>query len=175
MENTRFLCRAKRTDEGENKGDFIVGYLVKYGLSDKEKYYIVPHHTSNLYAIPIDETTICKCIGITDNHKHLIFEKDIVEFKCGGKSEKYLLWWNTECSEMTAISLEHLWTTDYDYYDNNHKFTYECFTIMIQNPYGDYTDISVVDNIIDNPQLVPQLQCNKEKRDACKEDVDLEF
>ena len=46
---------------------------------------------------------------------------------------------------------------------------------MIQDAYGDYTDISIVDNIIDNPQLVPQLQCNKEKQDACKEDVDFEF
>ena len=178
MENTRFLFRARRTDEGECKGELIVGYLVKYGFTGKEKYYIVPHYASTLYAIPIDDTTICRCTGMTDNHGHLIFEKDVVEFKYGKygrESDKYLLWWNTEGSEMTAVSLKHLCTTDYDYYDNDRNFTYNCFSAMIQDAYGDYTDISIVDNIIDNPQLVPQLQCNKEKQDACKEDVDLEF
>ena len=42
MKNTRFLCRARRTDEGDCKGELIVGYLVKYGYTGKEKYYIVP-------------------------------------------------------------------------------------------------------------------------------------
>lgn len=51
----RYLFKAKRVDNGER----IVGGLVRYGFTGKEKYYIVPDYASDLYAIEIDLNTIC--------------------------------------------------------------------------------------------------------------------
>ena len=46
----RYLCKAKRTDNGE----WIIGGLVRYGFAGREKYYIVPNYASDLYALEID-------------------------------------------------------------------------------------------------------------------------
>lgn len=36
----RYLCKAKRTDNGE----WVIGGLVRYGFTGREKYYIVPSY-----------------------------------------------------------------------------------------------------------------------------------
>lgn len=70
----RYLYKAKRTDNGE----WVVGYIIRYGHTGKEKYYIVPSYASDLYAIEIDTSTICRCIGSQDKNGKLIYENDIV-------------------------------------------------------------------------------------------------
>ena len=45
MEN-RYLFKAKRVDNGE----WVQGYIVKYGYTGREKYYIVPEYASDLYS-----------------------------------------------------------------------------------------------------------------------------
>ena len=73
----RYLCKAKRTDNGE----WVIGGLVRYGFTGKEKYYIVPSYASDLYALEIDPSTICWCTGLMDDEGTLIFENDVLSLK----------------------------------------------------------------------------------------------
>lgn len=66
----RYLYKAKRTDNGE----WVVGYIIRYGHTGKEKYYIVPSYASDLYAIEIDTSTICRCIGSQDKNGKLFMK-----------------------------------------------------------------------------------------------------
>ena len=70
----RYLCKAKRTYNGE----WVMGGLVRYGFTGREKYYIVPSYASDLYALEIDPSTICWCTGLQDKNGKLIWENDIV-------------------------------------------------------------------------------------------------
>ena len=72
----RYLFKAKRIDNGE----WVVGYIARYGHTGKEKYYIIPSYASDLYAIEVDPSTICRCTGLKDNNGKLIWENDIVDF-----------------------------------------------------------------------------------------------
>lgn len=70
----RYLCKAKRTDNG----GWVIGGLVRYGFTGREKYYIVPSYASDLYALEIDPSTICWCTGLQDKNGKLIWENDIM-------------------------------------------------------------------------------------------------
>lgn len=71
----RYLYKAKRLDDGE----WVVGYIIRYGHTGKEKYYIVPSYASDLYSFLIDPTTICRCTGAKDKNGELIWENDIAK------------------------------------------------------------------------------------------------
>ena len=139
----KYLVKAKRTDNRE----WVVGGLVRYGFTGKEKYYIVPDYASDLYAIEIDPNTICQCTGLRDKNDNLIWENDIIY-----KS----------------------FYTDYDAYANSEAYTgriqYEDggWSVEITKPDGnvcvspiiemiayskDIEYCEVIGNIFDNPEL----------------------
>lgn len=74
--NREILFKAKRIDS--YKGDWVQGYLVRYGFTGQEKYYIVPDYASDLYGIKIDPETICQYTGLTDKDSKKIWENDIL-------------------------------------------------------------------------------------------------
>lgn len=104
----------------------------------------------------IDPDTLCQFVGWNDNHKTKIFENDIVEMVSSPKrSYKYLIWWNREMSLMDAVPLDGIDFNDHDYWNGNYpNFHYETFCTMLQDPWGDFSDVKVIGNIIDNQELI---------------------
>lgn len=124
----RYLFKAKRVDNGE----WILGGLVRYGFTGKEKYYIVPDYASDLYAMEIDPNTICQCTGLKDKNGKLIWENDIIEAKVGtakvvwNKSEWRIEWLKND-----------LWRKDLYYW-----------------AVEDIQRLEVIGNIFDNKELL---------------------
>ena len=148
---SRYLSRGK-TDDGR--------WVQGAALWHDDLVTIFNQHPADgtLQGFEVDPESVCRCTGITDNNKQLIFEKDVVEFVLSpASSEKYLLWWNNEMQCMTAVDMGNIYSNGYDYSDGNPNFSYDTFCLMMQDPYGDFRDIKVVGNIIDNPELLSEL------------------
>lgn len=129
----RYLCKAKRTDNGE----WVIGGLVRYGFTGREKYYIVPNYASDLYALQIDPSTICWCTGLKDKNGKLIWENDICDRK-----EEY--------PEIVKYNNGD-WTLDYSY--SKGKESGYCYCNL-----GFYVlerkCVEVIGNVFDNPELL---------------------
>lgn len=106
--------------------------------------------------IEIDPDTLCESIGWKDNHKNKIFENDIVELVSHDTtSYKYLIWWSREMSMMDAVPLDGIVFNGTDCWNHkNPMFTYSDFCIMLQDPWGDFSDMKVIGNVFDNPELM---------------------
>nr|DAH79743.1 MAG TPA: YopX protein [Bacteriophage sp.] len=126
----RYLFKAKRIDNGE----WVQGYIVKYGYTGREKYYIVPDYASALYSFLIDSSTICQCTGLKDKNGKLIWENDIVnciDAECCG----YISWNESEAGFYFNVLLEG------GRFDEEHIY--------------DYQDcMEVIGNIFDNAELL---------------------
>lgn len=164
----RHICKAKRKDNGE----WVHGYYAC--LNDttycfKEDYEMHPDNTKHYIIvdemtdwglpnkhklIEVDPDTVCQCIGWHDSDKTPIFEKDIVEF-VGPNTHRDLIWWNNEMSEMEAIPVDGIEFNGYDFWNSKYpKANYSSFCLMMQDPYGDFKEIKVIGNIVDNPELL---------------------
>lgn len=128
----RYLSKAKRIDDG----DWLVGYVVKYGYTGKEKYYIVPSYASDLYAIEVDPSTICRCTGLEDKNGKLIWENDIVRDTHGNFYAVF-------------------------YLNNYYRFSWICVksdTFLVGAMWNLWSfhsfEVEVVGNIFDNPDLL---------------------
>lgn len=135
----RYLCKAKRTDNGE----WVEGYLI-VDEKDYSKYFIgyvlgtnedgTPH---DLDAAQVNPSTICQCTGLKDKNGNLIWENDICDRK-----EQY--------PEIVKYR-DGDWTLDYSY--AIHKESGYCYCNL-----GFYTEerkcAEVIGNIFDNPELL---------------------
>lgn len=154
----RYICRAKRKDNNE----WVEGVYYKqthfYG-DESERYYIITstealNYDQALEYFEVDPDTICQCTGWHDSNKTPIFEKDVVEF-VGPNTHRDLIWWNNEMSEMEAIPVDGIKFNGYDFWNSKYpKANYSTFCLMMQDPWGDFKEIKVTGNIIDNPELV---------------------
>lgn len=123
----RYLCKAKRVDNGE----WVQGYL--YGIW--EKRYILWGMTNDVpNMIEVDSSTICQCTGLKDKNGELIWENDVVncliEECCG-----FTGWNESEAGFYFNVLLE------------DGRFEEEYIY--------DYQDgIEVIGNIFDNPELL---------------------
>ena len=103
----------------------------------------------------VDPETVGQSLEMHDRHKVLAFENDIVEFIGGASTHRYLIWWNRECSMMTAVPLDGIYFNGHDYGNMEYpNFNYSTFCLMMQDPWGDFRDIKVIGNIHDNPELL---------------------
>lgn len=120
------LFRGKRIANGE----WVQGYICRYGWTGKEKDYIIPDYASALYTAEIDPETIGQYTGIVDKYGMKIFEGDIV--------------WNDYDNGKGKVE----WDNDMA------KFiiTFSTFTIDFDNIYGD--ELDVIGNVYDNPELL---------------------
>lgn len=136
----RHLFKAKRIDNGE----WVIGYIIRYGYTGMEKYYIIPSYASDLYYFLIDKNTICQCTGLKDKNGKLIWQNDICDRK-----EEYL-----------EIVKYHNgdWTLDYSY--SKGKESGYCYCNL-----GFYVlerkCIEVIGNIFDNPELLESEKKNE--------------
>ena len=156
----RHICKAKRTDNGE----WVQGYYYKqthfYG-TESERYYIITSTETLDYGqaidyFEVDSNTICLSANHYDRHGNLIFENDIVGF---GRSDLYrhkeLVWYCKEMGMLTSVPLDGIEFNGYDYWNSKYPHVeYSTLCLMLQDPYGDFSDIRVLGNIIDNPELL---------------------
>lgn len=154
----RHICRAKRKDNNK----WVEGVYYKqthfYG-DESERYYIITstealNYDQALEYFEVDPNTICQYTGWNDSNKTPIFEKNVVEF-VGPNTHRDLIWWNNEMSQMEAVLVDGIEFNGYDFWNGKYpKANYSTFCLMMQDPWGDFKEIKVVGNIIDNLELV---------------------
>ena len=127
--NNRFLCRAKRTDNGE----WVEGLLtIMWG----QLHIINPNDENTAY--PIDQSTICQCIGKTDIEKNLIFEHDVVSFLDMTSTDNgYAEYWQVG---------EVLWDDETVSFQVTERLSAESYEVL--------DECKVLGNTIDNPELL---------------------
>ena len=128
----RYLFKAKRLDNGE----WVVGYIARYGHTGKEKYYIIPSYASDLYAIEVDPSTICKCTGLKDKNDKLIWDNDIAKDE---KGNLYKAFWQKNYYQYSWICIK-----------SNFLPSGAQWNLWSIKSF----EIEVIGNIFDNPELL---------------------
>lgn len=138
--NTRYLCRAKRIENGEWVEGYYIYYPHGYYAEGEIEHILIDTSTSvGLYKVySVDPSTICQCTGLKDKDGKLIWENDIVfATDDDGNSGQV----DTGVGEVDF--LEGLW-----YIGGN-----------VQNALYDINkihQIKVIGSIFDNPELLEQ-------------------
>lgn len=171
MEN-RHLYRAKRIDNGE----WVKGNLIR--SNDAEVGYeaiIIPTNDSNMYTKGgsrgdlgfenwhrVNETTICRCTGLSDKTGEIIFKNDIVDFlghrgivkfECGSFGiayEKHIDWDEIQANIMPLTGCEN---TLYACENDNYISLWEIYW-NFNDEDDSLSTVEVIGNIFDNPELL---------------------
>lgn len=118
------LFRGRRTDNGE----WVYGYVCRYGWTGKENTYIVPNYASALYSVEVDPKTVGQYTGLVDKNGTKIFEDDIILLR--SDEEPYQVVFDKSCFHV-----------------------YDSSVCYIMNNFYDY-EMEVIGNIYDNPELL---------------------
>ena len=160
----RHICRAKVICSDK----WVYGYYVY--VSDGHNYntlHLIISQDCSCYSYneflrtniyEVDPNTVCQCIGWKDSNNAPIFENDIVGF---GSPDSYrhkeLVWFCKEMNMLTSVPLDGIEFNGYDYYNSKYpNVEYSTLCLMLQDPYGDFSEIKVLGNIIDNPELLKE-------------------
>ena len=160
----RHICRAKE----KYTGKWIYGYYVcaPNEHNDNIVHLIISQDCTyrdydefrRIGIYEVDPNTVCQCIGWKDSNNTLIFENDIVGF---GSPDSYrhkeLVWFCKEMNMLTSVPLDGIEFNGYDYYNSKYpNVEYSTLCLMLQDPYGDFSEIKVLGNIIDNPESLKE-------------------
>ena len=160
----RHICRAKVICSDK----WVYGYYVcvSDGHNHNTLHLIISQDCScysyneflrtNIYEV--EPNTVCQCIGWKDSNNTPIFENDIVGFGSPGSyRHKELVWFSKEMNMLTSVPLDGIEFNGYDYYNSKYpNVEYSTLCLMLQDPYGDFSEIKVLGNIIDNPELLKE-------------------
>lgn len=129
----RYLCKAKRKDNGE----WVIGFYVY--INKKHYIYTGQLIRSGLYDIAerfeVDPSTICQCTGLKDKNSNLIWENDIVRTIYDGIEHIYQVIWDKSELDFKA-------TNGKEFYKTNFEYLPCC------------EEVEVIGNIFDNPELL---------------------
>lgn len=139
----RYLCRAKRTDNGEWVEGFY--FCMVHDDGRHVHHFIMPLGADLSLGTPIekiqveaDPATICQCTGKTDINKKLIFEHDIVAF---------LDTYSTDSGYAEAGCVgEVVWDDEEVCFHVTERISAESYEVL--------DDCKVIGNIFDNPELL---------------------
>ena len=135
----RYLFKAKRLDNEEwvqgvpfeIEGKQVI--LIKDNENLLRVHYLEENMwTAEIYAIEVDESTICQCTGLKDKNGKLIWEGDIIE--CGVGTAKVIC-------DKSAWRIE--WVKDSIWRKDLYYWVRE-----------DKREVEVIGNIFDNPELL---------------------
>lgn len=157
------MCMAKTLDTG----DWVRGYYVAvpeefsrgtdicHAIFSQDNEHVCMGEYKDYGWYKVDPSSLCRFTGWKDSFGKPIFENDVVRFKCGNTYDRILIWWCREMNMMTAVPLDGIEFNGFDYWNGNcPHFEYSTFCLMMQDPYGDFSEIKVVGNIIDNSKLM---------------------
>lgn len=165
----RYLCKAKRTDNGEwvqgvpfeIEGKQVI--LIKDNENLLRVHYLEENMwTAEIYAIEVDASTICQCTGLKDKNGKLIWENDIVElfghrgvikYACGGFGigyRKNIDWEEIQSNIMRVTGCENIL---YACENDNYISLWEIYWNF--NDEDDLIDtVEVIGNIFDDKELL---------------------
>ena len=139
---SRYLCRAKRIDNGEWAEGFY--FCMTHPDGRHTHHFIIPLGTDLSLGTPIekiqvevDSSTICQCTGLKDKSGKLIWENDICDRK-----EEY--------PEIVKYNKGD-WTLDYSYLKDKESGYCYCnlgFYVLERKC------VEVIGNSFDNPELL---------------------
>lgn len=140
----RFLCRAKRIDNGE----WVEGFYFCMTHTDGRHthHFIIPLGADLSLGTPVekiqvevDQDTICQCTGLKDKNGKLIWENDIVAYWDSYSTESGL-------AEADCIG-KVVWDDETISFQVTNRLSAESYEVL-----GD--ECSVIGNVFDNPELL---------------------
>ena len=150
--NDRYLCRAKRTDNGE----WIIGSLIQSPYlgrvrswisseqADKSRLRSISTYQADWRAFEVRTDTICQCTGLKDKDGKLIWENDIVKYHFGEEYAPIKCGVYQSCFDSTKTGHCGFYV---DWPENiNRRKDLGYWINMV--------DAEIVGNIFDNPELL---------------------